>query len=215
MKIKWFGHSCFMITSENGTKILIDPYKNALGYKLPEEIEADIVTTSHDHSDHNNINAVKNNFFHINKAGSFSEQGIERKGVETFHDKISGARKGKNLIFSFKIDDINVCHCGDLGHILTSEHLREIGDVDILILPVGGGYTIDALDAVKVMEQLNPSVVIPMHYRTKALGPIGLAFAKVDKFILASGLKAAEYKELELNKTTIKDFPGITVLKYD
>lgn len=215
MKIKWFGHSCFMITSEKGTKILIDPYKNALGYKLPEEIEADIVTTSHDHSDHNNINAVKNSFFHINKAGSFSEQGIEIKGVETFHDKISGAKKGKNLIFSFKIDDINVCHCGDLGHILTSEHLKEIGDVDILILPVGGGYTIDALDAVKVMEQLNPSVVIPMHYRTKALGPIGLAFAKVDKFILASGLKAAEYKELELNKTTIKDFPGITVLKYD
>lgn len=215
MKIKWFGHSCFMITSEKGTKILIDPYKNALGYKLPEEIEADIVTTSHDHSDHNNINAVKNIFFHINKAGSFSEQGIEIKGVETFHDKISGAKKGKNLIFSFKIDDINVCHCGDLGHILTSEHLKEIGDVDILILPVGGGYTIDALDAVKVMEQLNPSVVIPMHYRTKALGPIGLAFAKVDKFILASGLKAAEYKELELNKTTIKDFPGITVLKYD
>jgi L-ascorbate metabolism protein UlaG (beta-lactamase superfamily) len=215
MKIKWFGHSCFMITSEKGTKIILDPYKNTLGYKLPEELEADIVATSHNHSDHNNINAVKNSFVHINKAGNFSEQGIEIKGIETFHDKISGAKKGKNIIYNFKIDDINVCHCGDLGHILTSQHLKEIGNVDILIIPVGGGYTIDALDAVKVMEQLNPTVVIPMHYRTKALGPIGLAFAKVDKFISASGLKAAEYKELELNKTTMKDYSGIAVLKYD
>ncbi|MFL0266921.1 MBL fold metallo-hydrolase [Candidatus Clostridium radicumherbarum] len=215
MKIKWFGHSCFIISSEKGTKILLDPYKNVLGYKLPDEIEADIVTTSHDHGDHNNINAVKNSFVHINKAGNFSEQGIEIKGIETFHDKISGAKKGKNIIYNFKIEDINVCHCGDLGHILTSQHLKEIGNVDILIIPVGGGYTIDALDAVKVMEQLNPTVVIPMHYRTKALGPIGLAFAKVDKFISASGLKAAEYKVLELNKTTIKDYSGIAVLKYD
>ncbi|MFL0245647.1 MBL fold metallo-hydrolase [Candidatus Clostridium stratigraminis] len=215
MKIKWFGHSCFMITTGKGTKILLDPYKNVLGYKLPNEIEADIVTTSHEHGDHNNINALKNSFVHINKLGSFNEHGIEIKGIETFHDNVFGAKKGKNIIYNFKIEDINVCHCGDLGHILTSEQLKEIGAVDILMLPVGGGYTIDAQDAVKVLEQLNPTIVIPMHYRTKALGPVGLVFAKVDKFISAAGLKAAEYKELELNKSTLKDYSGIAVLNYD
>ncbi|GKU27463.1 MBL fold metallo-hydrolase [Clostridium folliculivorans] len=213
MKIKWYGHSCFMITSENGTKIILDPYISMLGYKLPE-LEADIVATSHEHSDHNNINAVKNDFVHINKPGIFSEYGIEIKGVDTFHDKVSGAKKGKNTIFNFKVDDINVCHCGDLGHILDAKQVEEIGNVDVLLIPVGGGYTIDATDAVEVVKQLKPTVIVPMHYRTKALGPMGLAFAKVDKFIDASGLKAQNYAELELNKENIENYQGIAVLKY-
>lgn len=215
MKIKWFGHSCFMITSESGIKILIDPYKNMLGYKLPEEIEADIVATSHEHGDHNYIQAVKGNFVHINGIGRFSEHGIEIKGVETFHDKVSGAKKGKNTIYNFKIDGINVCHCGDLGHTLNSNVVKEIGNVDILLLPVGGGFTIGAFDAVNVMKQLGPTLIIPMHYRTKALGILGLKFDKVDKFISASELQAKEYTELELNSINIKDYSGIAVLKYD
>lgn len=214
MKIKWFGHSCFIITSENGTKILTDPYNDMLGYKLPE-IKADIVSTSHNHSDHNNINAVNSNFVHINETGSFSEHGIEIKGVETFHDKVSGAEKGKNIIYNFEIDGINICHCGDLGHILNSDYAEEIGNVDILLIPVGGGYTIDALDAVKVTKQLKPTIIIPIHYRTEALGEMGHLFAEVDEFVLASGLKAKEYSELELNKETLKDNSGIAVLKYN
>jgi len=214
MKIKWFGHACFIITSENGTKILTDPYNNMADYKLPE-IEADIVSTSHGHSDHNNIKAVKSSFVHISETGVFSEHGIEINGVETFHDNVLGAIKGKNTIYNFKIDEINVCHCGDLGHILSSKQIEQIGKVDILLLPVGGGFTINAIDAVKVMKQLNPTVVIPMHYRTKALGLMGHLFEKVDKFISASALKSKEYAELELNKATIKDHSGIAVLKYD
>lgn len=215
MKIRWFGHSCFMLTSEAGTKILLDPYKNVLGYKLPKDITADIITTSHDHSDHNHVQAVKGSFVHINETGSFSEQGIEIKGVETFHDKVSGAKKGKNIVYNFKVDGIDVCHCGDLGHILDSKHISEIGNVDILLIPVGGGFTIDAFDAVNVIKQLNPAVVIPMHYRTKALGILGRAFAKVDDFISASGLQAKEYAELELNSENIKEYSGIALLKYD
>lgn len=214
MKIKWFGHSCFIITSENGIKILIDPYNDMLGYKLPE-IKADIVSTSHNHSDHNNINAVTSNFVHISETGLFSEYGIEIKGVETFHDKVLGGEKGKNIIYNFKVDGINICHCGDLGHILNSHYVEEIGNVDILLIPVGGGYTIDALDAVKVTKELKPKIIIPMHYRTEALGEKGNLFAKVDEFILASGLKAKEYSELELNKATLKDYSGIAVLKYN
>lgn len=214
MEIKWYGQSCFMITSKNGTKILTDPYKKMLGYKLPE-IEANIVSISHNHGDHNNIKAVKGDFIHINELGSFSKDGIEIKGVQTFHDKASGAKRGKNTIYNFKVDGINVCHCGDLGHTLDSNLVKEIGNVDILLLPVGGMATIDAIDAVNVMKQLNPIVVIPMHYRTKALGIFGFLFAKVDKFISASGLKVKEHDVLELSQANIDDYSGIVVLKYD
>lgn len=214
MKIKWLGHSCFLITSENGTKVLTDPYNKLVGYKLPE-IEADIVSTSHNHNDHNNINAVQGSYVHINYPGGFSKNGIEIKGVETFHDKVSGAKRGKNTIFKFIIDEVNVCHCGDIGHILDSNQIEGIGKVDILFLPVGGLFTIDAYDAVKVVKQLNPTVVIPMHYRTKALGLRGFVFAKVEKFISASGLKDKQYSELQINKDNLKDYSGIAVLSYE
>jgi L-ascorbate metabolism protein UlaG (beta-lactamase superfamily) len=217
MKIKWFGQSCFLITAENGTKILTDPFKDMMGYKLPE-MEADIVSISHNHRDHNYVNAAKGNFELINKPGGFSKNGIAIQGVETFHDKVSGARKGKNLVFKFEMDQINLCHLGDLGHILNSAQIEAIGKVDILFLPVGGGFTIDARDAVQVMRQLNPAIVIPMHYRTKALGLLGCLFGKVDRFISASGLKAGECKVLEINRGNISGYQGaqeIVVLRYD
>lgn len=214
MKIKWFGQACFMITARDGTKILMDPYLNMLGYKLPE-IEADIVTTSHEHGDHNNIKIVKSNFVHINRTGDFTQSGIEIKGIQAFHDKFSGAKRGKNTIYNFKVDGINICHCGDLGHTLSAKQVEEVGKVDVLLLPVGGRVTIDAFDAVEVIKQLGPIVVVPMHYRTKALGPFGFWFAKVDKFISTSGLKAREYTELEIDKKNLKDFSGIAVLKYE
>jgi len=203
-----------MMESENGKKVVTDPYIDMLGYKLPE-IEADIVTTSHDHSDHNNVGAVKGNAEHIHEPGRFSKHGIEIKGVEAYHDKVLGAMKGKNIIFNLNVDGINVCHCGDLGHLFNEYQLAEIGKVDVLILPVGGYASIDASDAVQVMRQLNPAVVIPMHYRTKALGLKGNVFSRVDKFISAAGMEAEEYDELELNKSNINDYSGIAVLKYD
>ncbi len=214
MKIKWFGHSCFRLTAENGTKIIIDPYHNMLGYKLPE-IDAHIVTTSHDHGDHNNVGAVKGDFVHIKDSGKFSQEGIEIKGIQTFHDKVSGKKRGKNIVYSFRIDGLNVCHCGDLGHPLSLEQINEIGKVDILILPIGGRAVLDAIGATEVMKQLNPAVVIPMHYRTKALGILGFIFGKVDTFIAVSKKDAKNYKELDVNLSNIKGLPGIAVLQYN
>ena len=128
----------------------------------------------------------------------------------------SGSKREKNIVYNFKIDGINICHCGDLGHILNSKLIEEIGSVDILLLPIGGLATINAFDATEVMKQLNPAIVIPMHYRTKALGLLGcLLFGTVDKFISVSGLKEKEYEKLELNKTNMKDYSGIVVLKYN
>jgi L-ascorbate metabolism protein UlaG (beta-lactamase superfamily) len=214
MKIKWFGQSCFRLTAENGIKIVMDPYANMLGYKLPK-IDANIVTTSHDHSDHNNVGAVKGNFVHIKDPGAFSQEGIGIKGVQTFHDKVSGTKRGKNIVYNFRVDGLNVCHCGDLGHLLSLEQINEIGKVDMLLLPIGGRVTLDASGAAEVMKQLNPAVVIPMHYRTKAMGILGFIFGKVDTFITVSKKDAKNYEELDVNLSNIKDLPGIAVLQYN
>lgn len=214
MKIKWFGQSCFRITAENGTKIVMDPYHNMLGYKLPE-IDADIVTISHNHGDHNNAGAVKGDFVLIKDAGVFSQRGIDIKGIQTFHDNVSGKKRGKNIVYNFRIDGLNVCHCGDLGHLLSRDQINEIGKVDILLLPVGGRAVLDASGAAEVMKQLNPTVVIPMHYRTEAMGILGFIFGKVDTFITVSKKDTKNYKELDVNLSNIKDFPGIVVLQYN
>ena len=214
MKIKWFGQSCFRITAENGTNIVMDPYHNILGYKL-QEIDAHIVTTSHEHSDHNNVGAVKGDFVHFKDPGEFSQAGIGIKGVQTFHDNVSGKKRGKNIVYNFWIDGLNVCHCGDLGHLLSFEQINEIGKVDILLLPIGGRATLDAGGAVEVMKQLNPVVLIPMHYRTKAMGILGFIFGKVDTFITVSKKDAKNYKELDVNLSNIKDLPEIAVLQYN
>jgi len=218
MKIKWFGQSCFRLTAENGIKIVMDPYANMFGhmfgYKLPE-IDANIVTTSHDHSDHNNVGAVKGDFVHIKDPGVFSQEGIGIKGVQTFHDEVSGTKRGKNIVYNFRIDGLNVCHCGDLGHLLSLEQINEIGKVDILLLPIGGRVTLDASGAAEVVKQLSPAVVIPMHYRTKAMGILGFIFGKVDTFITVSKKEAKNYKKLDVNLSNIKDLPGIAVLQYN
>jgi L-ascorbate metabolism protein UlaG (beta-lactamase superfamily) len=214
LKIKWFGQSCFRFTAENGTTIVVDPYHNILGYKLPE-LDAHIVTTSHDHGDHNNVGAVKGDFVHIEGSGTFSQEGIGIKGVQTFHDNVSGTKRGRNIVYNFMIDGLNVCHCGDLGHPLSLEQINEIGKVDILLLPVGGRATLDASGAADVMKQFNPAVVIPMHYRTKAMGIFGFIFGTVDTFITISRKEAKNYKEIDINLSNIKDFPEIVVLQYN
>lgn len=156
MEIKWLGHSCFMLTAENGTKIVTDLYHNMLGYKLPE-IDAHIVTTSHDHFDHNNVGAVKGDFVHIKDSGTLLQKGIGIKGVQTFHDNVSGAERGKNIVYIFTLDGLNVCHCGDLGHLLNLEQINEIGRVDILLLPIGGRSVLEASSSFSMLDSISLS----------------------------------------------------------
>ena len=211
MKIRWLGQSCFRLTAENGTKIVMDPHK-LFCYK-PPEVEANIVTVSHNHGDHNNIGAVKGDFVLLKDPGVFSEEGIDIKGVSTFHDNVSGAKRGKNIVYNFRIDGLNVCHCGDLGHVLSPEQINEIGNVDILLLPAGGNVTLDISDAVEIMKQLNPAIVIPMHYRTEVMGMLGFMFKRVETFIAAAKKDARSYKELDVTASNIKDLPEIAVLQ--
>jgi L-ascorbate metabolism protein UlaG (beta-lactamase superfamily) len=182
MKIKYLGHAAFSIASNKGVKIVADPYAVEPGFLTYGEINesADIVTVSHSHHDHNNVAAVKGNPEVVNRAGRSVIKGIEVRGVASYHDDAGGRLRGDNVIFCFEVDGVMVCHLGDLGHRLDDKQLEEIGRIDILLIPVGGNFTIDAKVATEVCDRLKPRVIIPMHYKTeKGL----LNIAGVDEFI--------------------------------
>lgn len=213
MRIKWLGHSCFKISSKSGIRIVTDPFDDNLGYRIPS-VETDIVTVSHGHYDHNFVDCLNGDFEVIDKVGDFNVKGIPIKGIHTFHDDEEGAKRGVNIVYTFDVDDIKVCHLGDLGHRLTPSQLEQIGDVDVLLIPVGGVYTIDAAQAVEVIKQLKPAVVIPMHYKTKALR---LNVEPVEGFEELMGKaerpaqQVVEIKKDELDKNNLK----VYILRYE
>lgn len=204
MKIKWLGHASFLISSDSGVRIITDPYEpnDKLRYREINE-SADIVTVSHDHSDHSNVATVKGNPQVVK--GSAEVKGIEFKGISAFHDTAGGKDRGRNTIFCFEVDGVKVCHLGDLGHGLTADGVAAIGAVDVLLLPVGGFYTIDAIVASKVAEQLKPGVVIPMHFKnTQCDFPIAGVeeFLRGKKDISQPDVSETEFKARELPSTT-------------
>jgi len=205
MKIKYLGHAAFVITSNSGVKIIADPYATSPDLTYGEINEsADIVTVSHGHHDHNNVAAVKGNPEVVNRAGKSVVKGIEVRGIASYHDDTGGRRAGNNLIFCFELDGVTACHLGDLGHRLDDKQVKEIGRVDILLVPVGGNYTIDAKVATEVCNQLKPRVIIPMHYKT-AKGLPGIS--GVDGFLSGKAnvgrpdSSQAEFKPGELPAT--------------
>ena len=166
MKIKWLAHASFLITADNGTRIITDPYTTSEKLHYGEIQEAaDIVTVSHDHFDHSNAAAVRGNPQVVKN--SSQAKGIQFNGIATYHDDAAGEKRGKNTIFCFEVDEIIICHLGDLGHPLNEKQAAGIGSVDILLTPVGGFYTIDAAAATEVCRQLKPRVIIPMHFKTE------------------------------------------------
>jgi len=181
MKIKWLGHACFLVMSAGGLKLITDPYAVGGGINYsPIKETADVVVVSHDHSDHNNVAAVQGKPEIIRGPGTKTAKGIQFKGIATSHDSSQGTQRGSNTVFCFTIDDLQLCHLGDLGHALTQAQVTEIGAVDILFVPVGGFFTIDATSANQVCDQLKPKVVIPMHFKTPKCG---YAIAGVEDFL--------------------------------
>lgn len=160
MEIQYLGHSCFLLTAKGGTTILTDPYTR-VGYELPKEISVDIVTSSHGHFDHAYLQGVQYKTL-VDKAG---QQSFDIIGIESFHDSKQGTLRGKNIIFKITVDGITFCHLGDLGEEYNSDLIEKIGKVDVLLLPIGGTYTIDAEQAKAYMGAIKPKTVIPMHYR--------------------------------------------------
>ena len=167
MNIKALGHACFLITSKGGLRVITDPYAVGGGVDYsPVKETADVVTVSHDHGDHNNVSAVQGKPEVVKGSGTKTVRGVQFKGIATSHDASQGTERGTNTVFCFAIDDLRLCHLGDLGHVLSPGQVTEIGAVDILFVPVGGFFTIDAIVASRVCEQLKPRVTIPMHFKT-------------------------------------------------
>jgi len=169
MKIKFLGHAAFLLTSDSGVRIITDPYKPGCfdgGIKYDQITEeADIVTISHEHDDHNETE-IKGNPAFIKGADKQVIKEIAISGVDVYHDTSEGKERGRNIIYNMSIDGINVVHLGDLGHELSPEDIKMIGNVDILLVPIGGYFTIDARIADSVIDVLRPKIVIPMHFKT-------------------------------------------------
>jgi L-ascorbate metabolism protein UlaG (beta-lactamase superfamily) len=203
MYITWLGHSSFKLQdkiSSDGITLVTDPFDDKLGIKMPK-IEADIVTISHDHEDHNNKSAIKGNPFVIHCAGEYEVKNVAIEGVEVPHDDKDGKERGKVIAYRIDMDDISIAHLSDLGGPLNPKQLETLGNVDVLLVPVGGKFTLDAKKAVEVVSQIEPRIVIPMHY---AVPGLKLDLDPVEKFIKELGVKPRMEDKLKVIK---KDLP--------
>lgn len=195
MNIQWYGQSCFKIQSKDLT-IFTDPYDKETGFR-PARTHADIVTVSHNHHDHNNVAELKDNPFIINTPGEYEIKSVFVKGISSFHDAKNGAERGENTIFTITVEDLTICHLGDLGEELTEKHIERIGEVDILMIPVGEKYTISVDQAIKIINQIEPRVIMPMHY---AISGQKTDLSKVDKFLKAMGAKKQTIEKYVIKK---------------
>jgi L-ascorbate metabolism protein UlaG (beta-lactamase superfamily) len=202
MQISYLGHSCFKIEVKAGGEnvtILIDPYDDSVGLPMPKT-KADIALVTHDHFDHDNLAAVKGEPFIIKGAGEYEFKKVFVYGVPTYHDEAKGAERGPNTCFRIDAEDLALVHLGDLGHILDEEQLELLEEADILLIPVGGKYTLDAKKAAEVVSQIEPRIVIPMHYKVPGLK---VDLDPVDGFLKEMGAKKAE--SIDKLKITKKD----------
>jgi len=224
MQIVWKGQACFYITASRGkparaggqeqVRILIDPFEDSLGLKLSPQ-EADIVLVTHDHFDHNNVKAAKGTPFVIDSPGEYEVKGVFVEGIQTFHDDVQGKERGLNTVYTITTEGITLCHMGDFGQKeLTPEQVEKIGQVHVLMIPVGGTYTITGKEAGKIISQIEPAIIIPMHYALPGLKP---KLASVDEFLQAMGKKGLEEQQkLNIKEKDVageKDEAEIVILK--
>lgn len=218
MKIEWLGHAAFIITSQNGTKVLTDPYESEGPYGTighsPIKEKADIVTVSHSHSDHCHVP------LHLEKEAQVVREkinkeikGITIRSVGSFHDSLGGKQRGSNTIFIFEVDGIKIAHFGDLGHSLEDAALKELGPIDIALIPVGGVFTIDAKTADDIIKKLKPKITIPMHFKTPK---VRLDIDEVDLFLQGKdNVQRLQSSEIEISPDMLSSGPSkIIVLKH-
>ncbi|MEX0895950.1 MAG: MBL fold metallo-hydrolase [Patescibacteria group bacterium] len=216
MTITYLGHSAFKLKGKRGT-VITDPYSQYVGFSLPSS-SADMVVISHDHPDHSAASAIGGTArraepFIINQPGEYEIGGISVFGVPSFHDDSKGSERGKNTIFTIYLDEMRVCHLGDLGHELTTEQIEQIGPVDILMCPVGGVYSLDPEKAVKVIRSLEPSIVIPMHYKTDQHDESVFGeMEPLESFLKAMSVEVKPEAKLEIEKTNLPEETEVAVL---
>jgi len=210
MEISWLGHSCFRIRGRQAT-VITDPYSPELGYSLGKPT-ARIVTVSHQHPGHSYVQGVGGEPRLVRGSGEYEISGVLIIGIATFHDADKGGKRGKNTVYLMEVDEVSVCHLGDLGHVLTNEQAEQVDNVDVLLLPVGGVSTIDAPMAAEVVRQLEPKAVVPMHYRTEALKR---ELAPVERFLKEMGLKEVTSEpKLSFTKASLPVSTQVFLLDY-
>lgn len=215
MKIKWLGHAAFLVTAEEGVRIITDPYQSgafggAIAY-APIAEPAEIVLSSHAHADHGYFQGITGNPEIIKSSGEYEVAGVAIKGISTYHDQAGGRQRGANIVFVFTVDGVRICHLGDLGHILGEDQIKQLGSVDVLLIPVGGGPTIGASEANRLVQEVKPKITIPMHYATPKCT---LGIRPVDDFLLGKeNVQRLEEAEIEL-KSGVLPQNQIIVLKH-
>ena len=187
MDVTWLGHGCFRLRGKSAS-VITDPYPPSLGPKLPK-LEADLITVSHDHENHAYVQAVSGNPYVVQGPGEYEVAGITVLGWPTFHDRVQGSDLGRNTVYLLEVDDVRVCHLGDLGHKLRDQDIEILGTIDILLVPVGGGKSLDATAAAEVVRQLEARYVVPMHY---ALPSVKKDLEPVERFLKEMGVQAPE-----------------------
>lgn len=204
MEINWLGHASFKLRGKS-VSLITDPFSSDMvGFRFPKTA-ADIVTVSHEHKDHNQVELVVGSPKVVSGPGEYEIAGVSIFGIPTYHDKQQGKERGRNTVYVITIDGVKVCHLGDLGHKLSEQQVGEIGAIDVLLIPVGGVYTIDASEAADVVSALEPKVVIPMHYRTSGLNPQVFAeLSGVDEFIKEFGVEPLQESKYT---TTVEKLP--------
>ncbi len=210
MDISWLGHSCFRIRGRQAT-VITDPYPPDLGYSLGKPT-AHIVTISHQHPGHAYIQGIGGEPRAITGPGEYEISDVLITGIATFHDRERGEKRGKNTVYLMEVDEVSVCHLGDLGHVLTTGQVEELSNVDVLLLPVGGVSTIDAPMAAEVVRQLGPKAVIPMHYKTQALGR---ELEPVERFLKEIGVKEiSSQPKLSFTRSSLPVSTQVFLLDY-
>ncbi len=210
MEIAWLGHSCFRLKGSR-TTVITDPYSPDLGYTLGKT-NANVVTVSHQHPGHSNIAAIGGEPKAVTGPGEYEINGVLIIGMPSYHDEDKGEKRGKNTIYLLELDEMTICHLGDLGHALSTSQAEELDNVDILMIPVGGKSTIDAVGASEIVRQLEPKVVIPMHYKTDA---IKRELAPVEKFLNEMGTKDIESQsKINFTKSNLPLVTQVYLLDY-
>jgi L-ascorbate metabolism protein UlaG (beta-lactamase superfamily) len=210
MDITWLGHSCFKLRGSHAT-VITDPYSPEIGYTMGKTT-APIVTVSHPHPGHSYVKGISGEPKIVERPGEYEIGGVLIIGIATFHDKEKGEKRGKNIVYLLEIDEVTICHLGDLGHLLTDEQVEEIDDVDVLLLPVGGVSTINASTAAAVVRLIEPKIVIPMHYKTPSLK---MELDPVDKFLKEIGAKPVEpLAKLSVSKSSLPPATQVVLLDY-
>jgi len=210
MDISWLGHSCFRIKGSHAI-VITDPYSPNLGYSLGKPT-ARIVTVSHQHPGHSYVQGIGGEPRLVIRPGEYEISGVLIIGIATFHDADKGEKRGKNTAYLIEVDEVSICHLGDLGHVLTAQQVEEIGNVDVLMLPVGGVSTINASVAAEVVRQLEPKVVVPMHYKTSALNR---ELEPVESFLKEVGVKQVEPQpKLSITKSSLPLSTQVFLLDY-